>query len=160
MIKVNIICVGKPKERYLQAGLDDFCKRLSPYAKLQIIGIRSKDIPPKLTEQQAIRTKEEETLRVLSRVKPNSYTFALDLRGEHLSSEEFADTLQQLMVSGKSEFNFLVGGPLGFHDIVLTRSNHVLSLSRLTFPHHFVPLIIAEQLYRAFRIMEGAPYHR
>jgi 23S rRNA (pseudouridine1915-N3)-methyltransferase len=144
----------------VQMGIAEFTKRLSPYARIELIEVGPEKPPPKLQDSSILAIKEKETERLLRRVRSGSCVFVLDLRGEPLTSEEFSARLDKLMTSGYSEFNFLVGGPLGLHDSALNKADCVMSLSKLTLPHQLVPLILVEQVYRAFRIMKGEPYHR
>ncbi len=160
MVKVNIICVGKPKEKFIVPGIKEYIKRLNPYARVKIMDVGVEKGPSEPNDAESAQMMEREGERLLQRIKPTSYTFALDMRGEQLTSEGLAKKIDRLTVTGKSEFNFFIGGPLGLHKSVLRKSDYILSLSKMTFPHQLVPLILLEQVYRVFKIMKGEPYHR
>ncbi len=141
-------------------GIAEFAKRLSPYAKVELIEVGAEKMPSKLQDSDVLAIRQKETEKLLRRARSGSCIFVLDLKGEPFTSEEFSAKLGTFMNSGYSEFSFLVGGPLGLDKSVLSAADCVMSLSNLTFPHQLVPLMLVEQIYRAFRIMRGEPYHR
>ncbi|MDI9477749.1 MAG: 23S rRNA (pseudouridine(1915)-N(3))-methyltransferase RlmH [Bacillota bacterium] len=158
-MEINIISVGRLKERYLQEGIDEFIKRLRPYSRINMIELADERIPanPSLKEQEAIKNKEGE--RVLSSLGERTYVIALDIKGKPMSSEGLARSIQDLQISGYSSISFVIGGALGLSTEVLKRADFRLSLSHMTFTHQMVRLILLEQVYRAFRIIRGEPYH-
>ena len=159
-MRISIICVGKIKEKYLKLGIDEFKKRLSKYCKLEIIELDDEKAPENLSDKEMLMIKEKEGKKILSKIKDNSYVIALAIDGKNLSSEELADTINNLGVRGNSHIVFIIGGSLGLSDEILSRANYKLSLSKMTFPHQLMRLILLEQVYRAYRINSGEPYHK
>ena len=159
-MRISIICVGKIKEKYLKLGIDEFKKRLSKYCKLEIIELDDEKAPENLSDKETLMIKEKEGKKILSKIKDNSYVIALAIDGKNLSSEELADTINNLGVRGNSHIVFIIGGSLGLSDEILSRANYKLSFSKMTFPHQLMRLILLEQVYRAYRINSGEPYHK
>ena len=159
-MRINIVCVGKIKEKYLKLGIDEFKKRLSKYCKLEIIELEDEKAPENLSDKEMLMIKEKEGKKILSKIKDNSYVIALAIDGKNLSSEELAETINKLGVRGISNITFVIGGSLGLSDEVLSRSDYKLSFSKMTFPHQLMRLILLEQVYRAYRINNGEPYHK
>ena len=159
-MRINIVCVGKIKEKYLKLGIDEFKKRLSKYCKLAIIELEDEKAPENLSDKEMLIIKEKEGKKILSKIKDNSYVIALAIDGKNLSSEELAETINKLGVRGISNITFVIGGSLGLSDEVLSRADYKLSFSKMTFPHQLMRLILLEQVYRAYRINNGEPYHK
>ena len=159
-MRINIVCVGKIKEKYLKLGIDEFKKRLSKYCKLEIIELEDEKAPENLSDKEMLIIKEKEANKILSKIKDNSYVIALAIDGKNLSSEELAETINKLGVRGISNITFVIGGSLGLSDEVLSRADYKLSFSKMTFPHQLMRLILLEQVYRAYRINNGEPYHK
>ena len=159
-MRINIVCVGKIKEKYLKLGIDEFKKRLSKYCKLEIIELEDEKAPENLSDKEMLIIKEKEGKKILSKIKDNSYVIALAIDGKKLSSEELAQTINKLGVRGVSNITFVIGGSLGLSDEVLSRADYKLSFSKMTFPHQLMRLILLEQVYRAYRINNGEPYHK
>ena len=159
-MRINIVCVGKIKEKYLKLGIDEFKKRLYKYCKLEIIELEDEKAPENLSDKEMLMIKEKEGKKILSKIKDNSYVIALAIDGKNLSSEELAETINKLGVRGISNITFVIGGSLGLSDEVLSRSDYKLSFSKMTFPHQLMRLILLEQVYRAYRINNGEPYHK
>ena len=159
-MRINIVCVGKIKEKYLKLGIDEFKKRLSKYCKLEIIELEDEKAPENLSDKEMLMIKEKEGKKILSKIKDNSYLIALAIDGKNLSSEELAETINKLGVRGVSNITFVIGGSLGLSDEVLSRADYKLSFSKMTFPHQLMRLILLEQVYRAYRINNGEPYHK
>ena len=159
-MRINIVCVGKIKEKYLKLGIDEFKKRLSKYCKLEIIELEDEKAPENLSDKEMLMIKEKEGKKILSKIKDNSYVIALEIDGKNLSSEELAETINKLGVRGISNITFVIGGSLGLSDEVLSRADYKLSFSKMTFPHQLMRLILLEQVYRAYRINNGEPYHK
>lgn len=159
-MNINVIGVGKIKEKYLKLGIDEFKKRLSKYCKLDIIELDDEKVPEKLSEKEMIMVKEKEGKKILSKIKDTSYVIALAIDGKNLSSEELADKMSDLAVRGNSNITFVIGGSLGLSDEVLDRADYKLSFSKMTFPHQLMRLILLEQVYRAYRINNNEPYHK
>ena len=159
-MRINIVCVGKIKEKYLKLGIDEFKKRLSKYCKLEIIELEDEKAPENLSDKEMLMIKEKEGKKILSKIKDNSYVIALAIDGKNLSSEELAETINKLGVRGISNITFVIGGSLGLSDEVLSRADYKLSFSKMTFPHQLMRLILLEQVYRAYRKNNGEPYHK
>ncbi len=159
-MRINIVCVGKIKEKYLKLGIDEFKKRLSKYCKLEIIELEDEKAPENLSDKEMLMIKEKEGKKILSKIKDNSYVIALAIDGKNLSSEELAETINKLGVRGISNITFVIGGSLGLSDEVLSRADYKLSFSKMTFPHQLMRLILLEQVYRVYRINNGEPYHK
>ena len=159
-MRINIVCVGKIKEKYLKLGIDEFKKRLSKYCKLEIIELEDEKAPENLSDKEMLMIKEKEGKKILSKIKDNSYVIALAIDGKNLSSEELAETINKLGVRGISNITFVIGGSLGLSDEVLSRADYKLSFSKMTFPHQLFRVMLLEQVYRAFRIMKNEPYHK
>lgn len=159
-MRINIVCVGKIKEKYLKLGIDEFKKRLSKYCKLEIIELEDEKAPENLSDKEMLIIKEKEGKKILSKIKDNSYVIALAIDGKNLSSEELAETINKLGVRGISNITFVIGGSLGLSDEVLSRADYKLSFSKMTFPHQLMRLILLEQVYRVYRINNGEPYHK
>ncbi|MCY8151203.1 MULTISPECIES: 23S rRNA (pseudouridine(1915)-N(3))-methyltransferase RlmH [Bacillus] len=159
-MNISIVAIGKLKEKYLKQGIDEYIKRLSAYAKVDIIELPDEKAPENLSDQDMKIVKDKEGERILSKISPDAHVIALAIEGKMKSSEELADNMDRLATYGKSKVTFVIGGSLGLSDAVLKRANEKLSFSRMTFPHQLMRLILLEQVYRAFRINRGEPYHK
>ena len=159
-MRINIVCVGKIKEKYLKLGIDEFKKRLSKYCKLDIIELDDEKAPENLSDKEMEMIKDKEGKKILAKIKDTSYVIALAIDGKSLSSEELADTINKLGIRGISNITFVIGGSLGLSDEVLSRADYKLSFSKMTFPHQLMRLILLEQVYRSYRINNGEPYHK
>ncbi|MFB3163749.1 23S rRNA (pseudouridine(1915)-N(3))-methyltransferase RlmH [Neobacillus sp. 179-C4.2 HS] len=159
-MNISIITVGKLKEKYLKLGIDEYLKRLNAYAKVEVVEVADEKAPEELSELEMIQVKQKEGERILAKISQDTYVIALAINGKMQSSEELADTLDKLATYGKSKIAFIIGGSLGLSDEVLKRSNEQLSFSKMTFPHQLMKLILVEQIYRAYRINRGEPYHK
>ncbi|MBS6195743.1 MAG: 23S rRNA (pseudouridine(1915)-N(3))-methyltransferase RlmH [Clostridiales bacterium] len=159
-MKITLVTVGKIKEKYLRDAIAEYTKRLSAYCKLEIIEVADEKTPDAASEtvENGIRQKEGE--RILKHVKENAYVITLEIGGKMLDSVEFAEKLETLGIQGQSHIIFIIGGSIGLGEEVLRRSDYALSFSRMTFPHQLMRVILLEQIYRGYRIMTGAPYHK
>ncbi|MCL2042418.1 MAG: 23S rRNA (pseudouridine(1915)-N(3))-methyltransferase RlmH [Bacteroidales bacterium] len=155
-MKITLLVIGKTLSDYLKTGENDYLKRLTFYGNMDHCVIPALKNAKSLTEEQQ---KTEEGKLLLSKIEPSDFCVLLDENGKNCTSEEFADFLNGKMVSGVKNLVFVVGGAYGFSDPVYQRANHKLSLSSMTFSHQMVRLIFLEQLYRAFTILKGEPYH-
>lgn len=158
-MEINILAVGKVKEAYLREGIEEFVKRLQPYTRLNITELADEKIPsnPGKAEKEGI--KQREGARILGSLPERTYVIALDLKGKPLSSEGLAQSIENLQIRGHSSISFIIGGALGLSKELLERADFRLSLSHMTFTHQMARLILLEQIYRAFKIMKGEPYH-
>jgi 23S rRNA (pseudouridine1915-N3)-methyltransferase len=159
-VNISIVTVGKLKEKYLKQGIDEYLKRMSAYAKVEVIEVADEKAPEELSESEMIQVKQKEGERMLAKFSQDTYVIALAINGKMQSSEELADTLDKLATYGKSKIAFAIGGSLGLSEDVLKRSNEQLSFSKMTFPHQLMRLILVEQIYRAYRINRNEPYHK
>jgi 23S rRNA (pseudouridine1915-N3)-methyltransferase len=159
-VNISIISVGKLKEKYLKQGINEYTKRLSAYAKVDIIEVPDEKAPEQLSETEVELVKKKEGEHILAKIHSDTYVIALAIEGKMKSSEELAESLDKLATYGKSKIAFVIGGSLGLHKDVMQRANEALSFSKMTFPHQLMRLILLEQIYRAFRINRGEPYHK
>ncbi|KEI01927.1 23S rRNA (pseudouridine(1915)-N(3))-methyltransferase RlmH [Clostridium botulinum] len=159
-MNITIICVGKLKEKYLKQAIDEYSKRLSRYCKLSIVELNDEKTPDNASEKDEIIIKQKEGMRILSHIKENMYVIALDIKGNMVSSEDLANLINDLGLRGNSNIALVIGGSLGLDKEVLDRANYKLSFSKMTFPHQLMRVILLEQIYRAYRINSGEPYHK
>lgn len=159
-MKIKIICVGKLKEKYLEEGIKEYLKRLSAYCDVEVIEVGDERIPenPSLAEEMIVKSKEGR--RILDKVKQDDYMILLDVQGKEVDSIQFAESIEDCMLHGKSTIDFVIGGSLGHGEDVLTRANKRISFSKMTFPHQLMRVILAEQIYRAFKIIRKETYHK
>ncbi len=159
-MKITIVCVGKIKEKFYRDAIAEYEKRLSKYCKFEILEVADEKTPDKAGEAEEERIKEKEAQRILSKIKEDAYVCTLEIAGKKFSSEGFAGWLESAAVSGKSNIVFVIGGSLGLHRSVTSSSNQAISFSDMTFPHQLMRVILSEQIYRAYRIINGEPYHK
>lgn len=159
-MKITVITVGKIKEKYLKDAIAEYSKRLSKYCKLEIVEVADEKTPDNASDivEDVIRSKEAE--RILKFVKDDAFVITLEINGKQLSSEELADKIEKLAVQGTSHIIFIIGGSIGLGQEVLQKSNYALSFSKMTFPHQLMRVILLEQIYRSYRIINGEPYHK
>lgn len=159
-MEITILSVGKLKEKYLKNGIQEYAKRLGVYTKFKIVEVADEKAPEQMSEAEMELVKIKEGKRILSKISEQAYVFALAIEGSEISSEKFAEDIEQLMIHGKSKIVFVIGGSLGLSDEVIQRSNTQVSFGKMTYPHQLMRLILTEQIYRAFRIMRNEPYHK
>ena len=157
-MKITVITVGKIKEKYLEDAIAEYSKRLSRYCKLEIIQVADEKTPDRASEVVETQIKDKEGERILSHIKDTAYVVALAIEGKMISSEELAELIDGLGVRGESHIQFVIGGSLGLSKKVLERADYKLSFSRMTFPHQLMRVILLEQIYRSYRIVNGEPY--
>ena len=158
-MKVTLICVGKVKEKFYRDAIKEYEKRLGAYIKLNTIEISDEKVKVENDSEIAL-VMEKEGNNILSKIKDNQYVITLEILGKNLSSEEFASKIDNLMLTGKSDVTLVIGGSYGLSDSVKKRSDFALSFSRMTFPHQMMRVVLLEQVYRAYRIITGASYHK
>ena len=160
LMKITLITVGKIKEKYLKDAIAEYSKRLSRYCKLEIVEVADEKTPDNASDtvEDAIRDKEGE--RILKYIKEDAYVITLEIAGKMLTSEEMAEKIEKLGVQGTSHIIFIIGGSLGLGREILKRSDYALSFSKMTFPHQLMRVILLEQIYRSYRIMNHEPYHK
>ena len=158
-MKITLITVGKIKEKYLKDAIAEYSKRLSKYCKLEIVEVADEKTPDQASENVERQIRQKEGERILRYVKDDAYVFTLEIGGTMLDSVAFAKKMETLGIQGKSHLIFIIGGSIGLGEEVLRRSDYALSFSKMTFPHQLMRVILLEQVYRGYRIIEGAPYH-
>ena len=159
-MKITIVSVGKIKEKFYKDAIAEYEKRLSRYCKFQIVEVADEKTPDKASLVEEEQIKEKEADRILSHIKEDAFVVTLEISGKKLDSVSFANLLEQKGVHGISHIQFVIGGSLGLHQKVSQRSDYKLSFSDMTFPHQLMRVILAEQIYRAYRIISGEPYHK
>ena len=159
-MKITVITVGKIKEKYLKDAIAEYSKRLSRYCKLEILEVADEKTPDGASEIVEENIREKEGERILKLIKEDAYVITLEISGKMLTSEELADRIETLGIQGKSHLVFVIGGSIGLGREVLRRSDYVLSFSKMTFPHQLMRVILLEQIYRSYRIINGEPYHK
>lgn len=156
-MNINIICVGKIREKYIKNGIEEFLKRINPYSSIKIIEIPAEDIKnDNLTEKKL----EKEADKILSKIKENSFVIVLDANGKPLTSENFAKKLGSISSKGINQVFFIIGSSEGLSKKVKQKADFILSFSKMIFPHQLMRLILVEQIYRAYKILKNEPYHK
>ncbi len=163
-MKIDILCVGKIKEKFYRDALDEYKKRLSRYCTLNIIEVSDEKTPDNCSDNEKNIILQKEADRLLKYIPDSGsidcHVITLEIAGKKLSSEKLAAEIENLNIKGKSHLIFIIGGSLGLHNSVLSRSNLALSFSDMTFPHQLMRVILLEQIYRSFRIINNEPYHK
>lgn len=159
-MKITILCVGKIKEKFYRDALDEYIKRLGRYASMNIIELNDEKTPEEASPKECEAILNKEGDRILDHVPENSYVFALAIEGQRYTSENFASKMDGLMNAGNSHIVFIIGGSLGLSLAVKKRADALISFSDMTFPHQLMRVILAEQIYRCFRIIKHEPYHK
>ena len=159
-LNIKIIGVGKLKEKYFKAGIAEYSKRLGRSCKFQIVEVPDEKAPESLSQAEMAEVMAKEGERILEKIKDKEYVYALAIKGKERTSEEFAKEINQLTTYGHSDITFVIGGSLGLSPEVLKRANTQISFGRFTLPHQLMRLVLTEQVYRAFTIINGLPYHK
>ena len=157
---IQIVAVGKLKEKYLVQGIAEYVKRLGPYAKVQMSEVADEKAPETMSAAEEAMVKQKEGERILAQLKSDTYVIAMAIDGSLWTSDQLAGSLDQLATYGRSSVAFVIGGSLGLSQDVLKRADAKLSFGQITFPHQLIRLVLVEQIYRAFKIMRGEPYHK
>lgn len=158
MLHIDIVCIGKIREKYLKDAIDEYKKRLSKYCILNIIELPDEKLPSKLNDSISFEIKQKQSNLILSHIKKDSYVIALDLKGKNYTSVEFSNKIQDLSLI-TSHITFLIGGTLGMTEELLSNTKELICFSKMTFPHPLIRLFLLEQLFRGFKIMNGENYH-
>ena len=158
-MKVTLICVGKVKEKFYREAIKEYEKRLGAYIKLNTIEINDEKVKAENDSEIALAM-EKEGNNILSKIKDTQYVITLEILGKSISSEQFAAKIDNLMLTGKSDVVLVIGGSYGLSDSVKKRSDYALSFSKMTFLHQMMRVVLLEQVYRAYRIITGASYHK
>ena len=158
MLHIEILCIGKIKEKYLKEAFLEYSKRLSKYCFLNITELPDEKLPDKLSSSLIENVKKKECLNLQNHLKRDSYVFCLDLKGKEYSSEEFSAKLENISLNN-SHITFIIGGTLGLNNELLSFANEKICFSKMTFPHQLIRVFLLEQLFRAFKISKGETYH-
>ena len=159
-MKITIVTVGKIKEKYWNMAIDEYSKRLSRYCKLNIIEVADEKTVEEPSQALANSIKDKEGERILVNIPDGAFVIALAIEGKMLDSVELSRKIEEIKVRGNSNIVMIIGGSLGLSDMVMKRADYKLSFSKMTFPHQMMRVILLEQIYRAFRISAGEPYHK
>ncbi|MFS9216284.1 23S rRNA (pseudouridine(1915)-N(3))-methyltransferase RlmH [Streptococcus infantis] len=159
-MKIKIVTVGKLKEKYLRDGMAEYSKRISRFATIEMIELADEKTPDRASDSENEKILDLEGNRILSKIGDREFVVVLAIEGKTLSSEEFSKQLEQASINGYSTLTFVIGGSLGLSPQVKNRANLSLSFGRLTLPHQLMRLVLVEQIYRAFTIQQGSPYHK
>ncbi|MFS9151069.1 23S rRNA (pseudouridine(1915)-N(3))-methyltransferase RlmH [Streptococcus infantis] len=159
-MKIKIVTVGKLKEKYLKDGIAEYSKRISRFAAVEMIELADEKTPDRASDSENEKILDLEGNRILSKIGDREFVVVLAIEGKTLSSEEFSKQLEQASINGSSTLTFVIGGSLGLSKEVKKRANLSVSFGRLTLPHQLMRLVLIEQIYRAFTIQQGSPYHK
>lgn len=159
-MKINIYCIGKLKESYWVNACNEYIKRINPYAHIEVIEINDLPIKENASSKEEEEIKNKEGEKFLAKLPQSSYLVALDLNAKQYDSVEFATHLEKMFVLSKSTINFVIGGSLGLSKEVKRRANESICFGKATYPHQLVRVILLEQIYRSFRILNHEPYHK
>jgi 23S rRNA (pseudouridine1915-N3)-methyltransferase len=159
-MKITIVCVGKIKEKFYTAAIAEYAKRLSRYCNLQVVEVADEKTKEQASETEIAMVKNREGERIQKVIRDDGYVIALAIDGKQLDSVELSEKVETLGLNGTSHIYFVIGGSLGLSEEVLRRADYLLSFSKMTFPHQLMRVILLEQIYRAYRIMNHEPYHK
>ena len=159
-MKIKLVTVGKLKEKYLKDGIVEYAKRLKHFTKFELIELSDEKTPDKASHLKNQQILEKEGNRILSKITDKEFVIALAIEGQQFPSEEFSKILSDITIRGISNITFVIGGSLGLSNTVKKRANLLMSFGKLTLPHQLMRLVLVEQIYRAFMIQQGSPYHK
>lgn len=160
IMKITILAVGKIKEKYIKEAIYEYSKRLSRYCKLDIIEVPDEKSPDNASSAMEDIIREKEGEKLLKHIRDDAYVVALEIGGEELTSIDLADKIEKIGVLGVSHIQFVIGGSIGLGRNILSKSDYSLSFSKMTFPHQLMRVLLLEQVYRGYRIINGEPYHK
>ena len=159
MLSINIVCIGKIKEKFFKDAISEYAKRLSKYCKLNILELPDEKIPDKINSSIENEIKSKECDNIIKHIKKDSYIICLDLNGKEFSSEQLSKNIENISMQS-SQITFIIGGSLGLNEKILNLSNQKICFSKMTFPHQLIRVFLLEQLFRSFKISNGETYHR
>lgn len=159
-MRITVLAVGRIKEKFFTGAVEEYSKRLGRYCKLEVIEVADESTPDHASEKEREKILQKEGQRLLKYMRDDAYMIALAIHAKQMSSESFADMIGELGLAGKSHIIFVIGGSLGLSQEVLSRADRQLSFSEMTFPHQLMRVVLLEQIYRAYRILQGEPYHK
>lgn len=158
MLTINIVCIGKIKEKFFKDAIDEYSKRLSKYCKLNIVELPDEKIPEKINTNIENDIKSKECTNMINHIKKDSYIICLDLNGKEFSSEQFSKKIEDISMES-SQITFVIGGSLGLNQEILSLANQKICFSKMTFPHQLIRVFLLEQIFRAFKILSNEKYH-
>lgn len=159
-MKITIICVGRIKEKFYTEAIREYAKRLSRYCTLSIVEVADEKTKEQASDTEIRLVKDKEGERILKALRADSYVIALAIDGKQPDSVGLSEKIEKLGLHGVSHISFVIGGSLGLSDAVLKRADEHLSFSNMTFPHQLMRVILLEQVYRSYRILNHEPYHK
>ena len=159
-MNITVLCVGKIKEKYFTDAINEYSKRLSGFCKLTIVEVDDEKTPQNSSEALDNAIKDKEGERLLKKIPNGSYVITLEIDGKKRDSVEFSKHIEKLCVNGNSNICFIIGGSLGLSDLIKNKSDESISFSDMTFPHQLMRVILLEQIYRSFKIINNEPYHK
>ncbi|MFC3932495.1 23S rRNA (pseudouridine(1915)-N(3))-methyltransferase RlmH [Streptococcus dentapri] len=159
-MKIKLIVVGKLKEKYLKIGIEEYVKRLGRFTKFELIELVDEKTPNNASQAENQQILEKEANRIMAKIADRDFVIALAIEGQEWSSEEFSKKIEETILRGFSDITFIIGGSLGLAPQVKQRAHFLMSFGKLTLPHQLMRLVLVEQVYRAFMIQEGSPYHK
>jgi len=161
MISIQIICIGKIKEKSLTSLCDEYLKRISKFAKISVVELADEKVDKVLSDEEAKKIKSVECNKILDKIEKSnkSYIVCLDLTGKAISSTQLAEKISSIATYSSSNITFVIGGSLGLNEELLKRSDDIISFSNLTFPHQLIRLFLLEQIFRSFKILNNETYH-
>ena len=159
-MKITVLAVGKIKEKYFTGAVEEYAKRLSRFCRLELVEVADEKTPDGAGRAQELQIRIKEGERILQKLPGSSFVVALAIDGRMLDSVELSRQMERWNVNGISHITFVIGGSLGLSPQVLERADMKLSFSKMTFPHQLMRVILCEQIYRAYRIINGEPYHK
>lgn len=160
MLKIDLIVLGKIKEKYLNEAIDEYKKRISRFASLNIIELKDRDKPDKLSDTELEKIIDEESEEIVSKIDEQSFVITLEIAGKLLTSEEFAEKVKEMAVSGYSKITLIIGGSNGFNKKVSNKADLKLSFGRMTMNHKLMRVVLLEQVFRCFKIINNEAYHK
>ena len=159
-MKITIIAVGKLKEKYFKDAVNEYSKRLGRYCKFDIVEVADEKTPDAASENEKNLIRKKEADRILKHISDDAHVITLEIDGKMPDSVQFSEYVENLGIKGKSHIVFIIGGSLGLHTDVSSRADYKLSFGRMTFPHQLMRIVLLEQIYRAYRIINNEPYHK
>lgn len=160
MLKIDLIVLGKIKEKYLNEAIDEYKKRISRFASLNIIELKDRDKPDKLSDAELEKVVDEESEEILTKIDEDSFVITLEIAGKLLTSEEFAEEIKNVSVRGYSKITLIIGGSNGFNKKVSSKADLKLSFGRMTMNHKLMRVVLLEQIFRCFKIINNEAYHK
>lgn len=160
MLKITLVTVGKIKEKYFTDAIDEYSKRLSRYCKLNIVQVPDEKTPDTYSENEKNIILKKEAERIQKKIPCNAHVITLEIDGMTYTSAQFAGRIEKLAANGTNHIVFVIGGSMGLHGNVTGRADGNMSFGKLTFPHQMIRVVLLEQVYRAFKIINNEPYHK